>query len=82
MKALVIGATGATGKELVVQLLEDEVFTEVHIFVRKAYNCQNPQLYTHIIDFEKPQTWVVLLHGDVAFSCLGTTLAQAGSKEA
>ena len=82
MKALVIGATGATGKELVAQLLEDEAFTEVHIFVRRAYNCQNPKLYTHIIDFEKPQTWAALLHGDVAFSCLGTTLAQAGNKQA
>ena len=82
MKALVIGATGATGKELVAQLLEDEAFKEVHIFVRRAYNCQNPKLYTHIIDFEEPQTWAALLHGDVAFSCLGTTLAQAGSKEA
>ena len=48
MKALVIGATGATGKELVAQLLEDEAFTEVHIFVRRAYNCQNPKLYTHL----------------------------------
>ena len=63
MKALVIGATGATGKELVAQLLEDETFTEVHIFVRRAYNCQNLKLYTHIIDFEKPQTWAALLHG-------------------
>ena len=82
MKALVIGATGATGKELVAQLLEDEAFTEVHIFVRRAYSCQNPKLYTHVIDFEKPQTWAALLHGDVAFSCLGTTLAVAGSKDA
>ena len=81
MKALVIGATGATGKELVAQLLEDEAFSEVHIFVCRAYDSQNPKLYTHIIDFEEPQTWATLLHGDVAFSCLGTTLAQPGSKQ-
>lgn len=36
MKALVIGATGATGKDLVRMLLEDESFGSVDIFVRKG----------------------------------------------
>jgi uncharacterized protein YbjT (DUF2867 family) len=34
MKALVIGATGATGKDLVNQLLNDKAFEEVDIFVK------------------------------------------------
>lgn len=33
--ALIIGATGATGKDLVAQLLADEQFDEVRIFVRR-----------------------------------------------
>ncbi|MBP3839355.1 MAG: semialdehyde dehydrogenase, partial [Chryseobacterium sp.] len=33
-------------------------------------------------DFEKPEEWKDLVKGDVAFSCLGTTLKAAGSKEA
>jgi uncharacterized protein YbjT (DUF2867 family) len=44
MKALVIGATGATGKDLVNQLLNDKAFEEVDIFVRKPVDIQNDSL--------------------------------------
>ena len=82
MKALIIGATGATGKDLVTQLLADDTYSEVHCFVRKPLTLTHPKLHTHVVDFETPEAWADLLRGDVAFSCLGTTLAVAGSKEA
>lgn len=82
MKALVIGATGATGKDLVNQLLNDKEFDEVDIFVRKPVNIQNDKLKVHVVNFEKPEEWKDRVKGDVAFSCLGTTLKDAGSKEA
>lgn len=83
MKALIIGATGATGKDLVNQLLQDKDYQEINIFVRKPLEkITNPKLKTHIVDFEKPEEWKNLVKGDVAFSCLGTTLKAAGSKEA
>ena len=82
MKALIIGATGATGKDLLSQLLADDTYTEVHRFVRKPLALTHPKLHAHVVDFETPEAWADLLHGDVAFSCLGTTLAVAGSKEA
>lgn len=82
MKALIIGATGATGKDLVTQLLADDTYSEVHCFVRKPLTLTHPKLHTHVVNFETPEAWADLLRGDVAFSCLGTTLAAAGSKEA
>ncbi|KAB1232661.1 MULTISPECIES: NAD(P)H-binding protein [Chryseobacterium] len=82
MKALVIGATGATGKDLVNQLLNDKEFDEVDIFVRKPVDIQNDKLNIHIVNFEKPDEWKDMVKGDVAFSCLGTTLKDAGSKDA
>lgn len=82
MKALVIGASGATGKDLVSQLLNDKDFEEVNVFVRKPLSIQNEKLKTHIINFEKPEEWKNSVQGDVAFSCLGTTLKDAESKEA
>ena len=82
MKALIIGATGATGKDLVTQLLADDTYSEVHCFVRKPLALSHPKLHAHVVDFETPEPWTDLLRGDVAFSCLGTTLAVAGSKEA
>ena len=82
MKALVIGATGATGRDLVNQLLTDKDYDEVNVFVRRPLAVESPKLKTHIVDFEKPEEWKDLVDGDVAFSCLGTTLKAAGSKEA
>jgi len=81
MKALIIGATGATGKDLVEKLLLDHDFEEIHAFVRKPMNIESEKLKSHIVDFEKPEKWKYLVKGDVAFSCLGTTLKDAGSKE-
>ena len=82
MKALIIGATGATGKDLVTQLLADDTYREVHCFVRKPLVLTHPKLHAHVVNFDTPEAWADLLHGDVAFSCLGTTLAVAGSKDA
>ena len=82
MKGLIIGATGATGKDLLAQLLEDEAYSEIHSFVRKPMSISHPKLHAHVVNFDTPEAWSDLLHGDVAFSCLGTTLAVAGSKDA
>lgn len=82
MKALIIGATGATGKELTKQLLDNPAFLEVVIFVRKSPNMSHPKLKVEIIDFDKLESYQDKITGDVLFSCLGTTLKQAGSKDA
>ena len=82
MKALIIGATGATGKDLVNKLLADADFEEVHAFVRRPLDIENEKLKSHIVNFESPEEWKDLVKGDVAFSCLGTTLKDAGSKDA
>lgn len=81
MKALIIGATGATGTPLTEQLLADERFDKVTVFVRRAIDIAHPKLTVHIVDFDTPDTWADKVVGDVLFSCLGTTLKQAGNKE-
>lgn len=82
MKAIVIGATGATGKNLVQQLLKNEKFSEVTIFVRRKIEIEHPKLKINIINFESYEEWKDLVKGDVLFSCLGTTIKIAGTKEA
>ena len=82
MKALLIGATGATGKDLLRLLLKDDAFTRVDIFVRHQPEVNHSKLTVHVIDFDKPEQWKPLVKGDVLFSCLGTTLKAAGSKNA
>lgn len=80
--ALVIGATGLVGTELVTQLLDDKRFEKVILFGRRSLNRPHDKLTEHIIDFDQPHTWQHWVQGDVLFSTLGTTLKQAGSKEA
>lgn len=82
MNAIVIGATGATGKDLLKQLLEDPVFKTVIIFVRRDPGITHPKLTTFIVDFDDLASWADKVRGDVLFSVLGTTKALAGSKEA
>ena len=50
MKAIVIGATGATGRELVETLLGDGRYTAVSIFVRRSINIDHPKLIENIVD--------------------------------
>jgi uncharacterized protein YbjT (DUF2867 family) len=80
--ALVIGATGLVGSNLVDLLLADPGFSKVILFLRKPSGRKDPKLEEHVIDFDRPDTWRDLVKGDVLFSCLGTTLKKAGSKEA
>lgn len=81
MHALLVGATGATGKDLLELLLKDDSFHQVDVFVRRNPGIQHEKLKLHNIDFDKPDQWEHLVKGDVLFSCLGTTLKAAGSKE-
>lgn len=82
MKALVLGATGAIGKDLVSQLLQDEAFDRVDIFVRREVPASSDKLVVHVVDFDHPEQWAGKLTGDVLFSTLGTTIRAAGSQPA
>lgn len=82
MKALVIGATGAVGIDLVGELLKHDYWEEIHVLVRRPGSFDNDRIKEHVIDFEKPESWEGLVKGDVLFSALGTSRKQAGSKEA
>ncbi|MES2777765.1 MAG: NAD(P)H-binding protein [Bacteroidota bacterium] len=81
MKALIIGATGATGKDLVNVLLQDAFYSEVVIFVRRSAGIVHPKLKEIITDFDHLEKVAAQITGDLLFSCLGTTLKAAGSKD-
>lgn len=79
--ALVIGATGASGQEIVNFLLKDPHYDTVNIFVRRKVDSAEEKLNVNVIDFSKLHLYKDLIKGDVLFSALGTTLKNAGSKD-
>ena len=79
--ALLAGATGLIGRELLPLLLNSAQYREVHVLVRRplAGDGLHPTLHTHTVDFTRLPTLPVI---DDAFIALGTTLKVAGSEEA
>ncbi len=80
--AIIIGASGLTGQSLLNQLLQDEQFDTVILFLRKALNIVHPKLVQHCVDFNALDAYRDLIKGDVVFCCMGTTIKVAGSQEA
>ncbi len=80
--AVMIGATGLVGSQLLAQLLADQRFAKVTTFGRKKTGQVHPKLDDQVVDFETPAAWSSLVKGDVAFSALGTTVKQAGGQSA
>uniref|UniRef100_A0A8C3HK39 Protein HTATIP2 n=1 Tax=Chrysemys picta bellii TaxID=8478 RepID=A0A8C3HK39_CHRPI len=82
----ILGASGATGKELLKEILKQQLFSNVTIIGRRkltfeevAYQNVNQQ----VVDFEKLDEYSAAFQGhDVGFCCLGTTKAKGGAGEA
>ena len=81
LHALILGATGATGKELVNELLKNPNFYKISVFGRRVPDIDNKKLFKYKIDFSELNKIKKLLSGDILFSALGTTLKQAGGKK-
>ncbi len=79
--AVVLGGTGLVGSFLIKELIKDEQCTSIKFITRRKTVTRHPKLEECIIDFNKTEDYIKYIKGDVLFSCLGTTLKQAGSKE-
>ena len=78
--AIVIGATGLIGFNLVKLILEDDNFSRIKVFTRRTLGINNKKLEEYLVDFDRIEEWKEQLKGDILFSAMGTTLQKAGSK--
>jgi len=76
MKALIFGASGLVGSELLKFVLNDPFFSHVTITVRKKLPLTNPKLTQILTTFENLEENKNKLIGEVLFSCLGSTKAK------
>ncbi|MEJ7559667.1 MAG: oxidoreductase [Pedobacter sp.] len=72
-KAIVAGASGLIGSELLKILLEDAEYSEVVALVRTPIGHTHTKLNQIAIDFDKLNDYAHLLNGNVIFCCLGST---------
>lgn len=79
--AIVIGATGLIGQQLVQRLLHSG-YDEVRTVSRRPLPLEHPKLKQILTSLEGGPELEEALKGDALFCCIGTTIKKAGSRAA
>jgi uncharacterized protein YbjT (DUF2867 family) len=79
--ALIVGATGLVGSHLLGLLLANPEYGTVTALVRRSLGRNHDKLVERIVDFDRLPESSGDWQADDVFSCLGTTIAAAGSQE-
>lgn len=79
--ALIAGATGLIGKELVQKMLQSNQYNCIYLISRKPCGMVNEKIQEIVIDFGQMEQINLEIQVDEAFCTLGTTMKQAGSRE-
>ena len=81
--ALIAGASGLVGSELLKKLLDNNNYSMIYSVVRKPSGLNHSKLNELVVDFSNLSEELNKIdHVDHVFCCLGTTIKVAGSKEA
>jgi uncharacterized protein YbjT (DUF2867 family) len=80
--ALVAGASGLIGKQLIHMLLKDSHYEKVIALVRTGMDLKDPKLEQRKINFQDLEIELRNIKADDIFCCLGTTMKKAGSRNA
>lgn len=80
--AWLAGGSGLVGSVLLRQLLADPWFTKVISVGRRRLPVEHPKLTQVVADLSSPSALASLDPPAVAFSCLGTTMKRAGTRDA
>jgi uncharacterized protein YbjT (DUF2867 family) len=72
-KAVIIGASGLIGSNLLNILLQQPEYDEILVLVRKGLPVKNDKLTQVLTDFDKIENYSEMITGHAVFSCLGST---------
>ena len=81
--AVIIGATGAVGREILEEVLEKEFYKKVYVLGRSSVTklVDNEKLEKIVVDFENLEFDINILNNADVFAALGTTIKIAKTKE-
>lgn len=79
--ALIMGASGLVGQELVKILVESKNFDRITLLVRKELKINSSKINEIVIDFDKMEEYKEEFNVDIVFCTLGTTIKKAKTKE-
>jgi uncharacterized protein YbjT (DUF2867 family) len=79
--AVILGATGLVGSNVVEELLLSEKYDEIRIFVRQKTQFGGSKIKEYAVDFSETSFFEYFKGADDMFSCLGSTIKKAGSVE-
>ncbi len=80
--ALLLGATGLVGRELLQQLLQHKAYRRVIAPARRRLHIDHPKLDNPLIHFDNLPRYREIFKCQDIFIALGTTIKKAGSEEA
>ena len=80
--AILAGTTGLVGSQLLDMLLENPSYDRVIALSRKPVLVKHSKLHNLVVDFDRLEDQAEQLRADDVYCCLGTTIREAGSKEA
>jgi uncharacterized protein YbjT (DUF2867 family) len=79
--ALLVGATGLVGGELLSILLTASEYGKIKIFTRKKIDITHPKLEQILVNFDNLADYKEHLTVTDVYCCLGTTIKKAGSQD-
>lgn len=80
--ALLAGATGLVGNQLLNQLIENELYDKIIVITRRPLHSSNEKIIEQLTDFEKVEDLKPELTINDVYCALGTTIKTAGSEDA
>jgi uncharacterized protein YbjT (DUF2867 family) len=80
--ALLVGATGLVGEQLLTQLLYHQAYEKVIALTRRKIHLDSEKLDNRIVDFDELEKAAGKIKCDDLYIALGTTIKKAGSQEA
>ena len=78
--AILFGASGLVGGHLLNQLIKNNIYSKIKVFVRSVPKISDPKIEIFLTDFDNLQNHKEDIKGDDCFFCIGTTKKNSPDK--